>query len=241
MSVSLLTPDLRRILASLATRIGNLERRVNPTSTMRFTPSLAHPGTGENSVILEPSDSGAVANSSNGIAIGAGATTVVFPNGIALGALALADNDNAIAMGSGPTSDAAARATGSCAVAIGASYDGTGGVGAYAFGAGSVAIGGGATGANAGAAGGVAIGSNSLVGSTHTGSVAIGESVLTLAAGQVNIGQNRIVVGVPDSAPSDSHLNISQASFYLDEGSNLLKIKVKYADGTVKIGSVGVS
>ena len=43
-----------------------------------------------------------------------------------------------------------------------------------------------------------------------------------------------------NSVPADGDLNISQCTFYLNEGSNELKVKVKYAAGTVRIGTINL-
>ena len=47
-----------------------------------------------------------------------------------------------------------------------------------------------------------------------------------------------IVQRTPASAPADATLIISSAGFYLDEAGNNLMVKVKYADTTVKSGTV---
>lgn len=51
----------------------------------------------------------------------------------------------------------------------------------------------------------------------------------------------RTFVGVLNSAPTDADLQASEVSWYLDEATNTLKARVKYADGTtLKTGSVAL-
>jgi len=161
---------------------------------------------------------------------------------------------NTIAIGSGADSTRAARATGLGAIAIGSSSGG-GVAGAIASGANSIAIGGGnavSTGplasaqfgiaigilSQATASQGVAIGSGAIAG--HANAIAIGNSVATTNTEQLTIGAKRLFMGGPNSAPVDGDLVNSQISFYLDETGNNLKVKVKYAAGTVKIGTLAV-
>ena len=47
-----------------------------------------------------------------------------------------------------------------------------------------------------------------------------------------------VVQRTPASAPADATLIVSSAGFYLDEAGNNLMVKVKYADTTVKSGTV---
>lgn len=42
------------------------------------------------------------------------------------------------------------------------------------------------------------------------------------------------------NVPADGELDISQCTFYVDQATNQLKVKVKYTTGTVKIGSIGL-
>lgn len=103
MSVSLLTPDLRRILDDLARRIGILERRTTRTAPPA-SPVVnvnVHPGTGDVSVVLEPTGSGADASADGALAMGNGATAS-GTNSIAVGA-AIANQDGAAAYGWGAT------------------------------------------------------------------------------------------------------------------------------------------
>jgi hypothetical protein len=51
----------------------------------------------------------------------------------------------------------------------------------------------------------------------------------------------RIFVAAPNSAPVDTDLNNGMISFYLDEGTNKLKIRVRYSTGVYKTGSVNLS
>lgn len=44
-----------------------------------------------------------------------------------------------------------------------------------------------------------------------------------------------------NAVPADIDLGLSQCAFYLSAGTNELKVKVKYGDGTVKIGSIALS
>jgi hypothetical protein len=64
--------------------------------------------------------------------------------------------------------------------------------------------------------------------------------VATTTTDQVNLGTKRLHMGGINSAPADADLVASQISFYLDESGNNLKVKVKYAGGTVKIGTLAV-
>lgn len=101
MSVSLLAPDLRRILTDLATRIGNLEKRVNPTAVVRFATTIAHIGTGANSVVVEPPGSDAVASGDESIAIGPNGPSATAPGALAVGNGAEASGTNATVLGAG--------------------------------------------------------------------------------------------------------------------------------------------
>jgi len=46
---------------------------------------------------------------------------------------------------------------------------------------------------------------------------------------------------VEDRVPADEELRNSTIIFYVDERNNQLKVKVKYADGTIKTGVVRLS
>lgn len=50
----------------------------------------------------------------------------------------------------------------------------------------------------------------------------------------------RIIGGVPATAPSDSDLANSRISMYLDEVGNTLKFRVRYSNGTLKLGSIAL-
>lgn len=50
-----------------------------------------------------------------------------------------------------------------------------------------------------------------------------------------------LAYGVPNSWSSDSDLSNGQVSAYLDEGANQLKFRVKYSNGTLKTGTVGLT
>lgn len=53
--------------------------------------------------------------------------------------------------------------------------------------------------------------------------------------------KDRLFYGVPNSAPTDADLGASMVTAYLDEGTNNLKFRVKYADGTtLKTGTVAL-
>jgi hypothetical protein len=56
-----------------------------------------------------------------------------------------------------------------------------------------------------------------------------------------NLFEGRVIQGAPDSPISDLELANSQCSFYLDEGTDVLKVKVKYSSGIVKTGEVTLS
>lgn len=73
MSSSLLTPDLRRILDDLARRLRVLEQRITSRTAAPTAPDVspyAHPGTGENSIVLEPAGGGSVAAGFDTVAAG---------------------------------------------------------------------------------------------------------------------------------------------------------------------------
>jgi hypothetical protein len=46
---------------------------------------------------------------------------------------------------------------------------------------------------------------------------------------------------VPNTAPTDSLILTNQATFYLDEVNNLLKVRVRYSDGTYKTGQIALA
>jgi hypothetical protein len=53
---------------------------------------------------------------------------------------------------------------------------------------------------------------------------------------------DRLVIGTPDSAPTDADLGAASISFYLDEAGNELQVRVKYADGTtLKTGAIALT
>lgn len=116
------------------------------------------------------------------------------------------------------------------------------GTNAVADGAEAIAIGGGESApAAAHADHSVAIGPNTLVTGSHTNSVAIGTGSWTRVANQVTTGALRVMMGTPNSAPADDDIGGNQASFYLEESFDLLHVKVKYSDGTVKTGAISLS
>ncbi len=51
----------------------------------------------------------------------------------------------------------------------------------------------------------------------------------------------RSFLATPNSPPPDRHLSNGTISFFLDEGSNKLRIRVRYSDGTLKTGSVNLT
>ena len=53
-------------------------------------------------------------------------------------------------------------------------------------------------------------------------------------------GGKRVGLGAPSSAPTDADLDNGQMSAWLDEVGNLLTIRVRYSDGTLKTGTVAL-
>jgi hypothetical protein len=47
-------------------------------------------------------------------------------------------------------------------------------------------------------------------------------------------------LGAPNAAPTDGDIPNSQIFFYLDEGANQLKVRVRYSSGTLKTGTVAL-
>lgn len=45
----------------------------------------------------------------------------------------------------------------------------------------------------------------------------------------------------PTSSPSDASLEKGDVAFWIDEGANRLRVRVKYQNGTVKTGSIALS
>lgn len=155
---------------------------------------------------------------------------------VAIGANAIAGGSSGIAIGNAAnTSAASAMALGRSstaddldATAVGANTD------ADAFGA--TAIG---SDAAAHAQNSTALGTSTAA--SHQNATALGYDVGTTGTDQVTIGQYRFFQGVPNSATTDSHLSASQLSFYLDEGSNLLKGRAKYSDETLHTFQMGTA
>lgn len=50
----------------------------------------------------------------------------------------------------------------------------------------------------------------------------------------------RLMVGIPNSAPTDADINNNFASFYLNEAGNLLSVRVRYSDGSYKTGTIAL-
>ncbi len=51
----------------------------------------------------------------------------------------------------------------------------------------------------------------------------------------------RDILNAPSTAPTDGDILANQVSWYLDEASNTLKVRVRYAGGTYKTGSVALA
>lgn len=51
----------------------------------------------------------------------------------------------------------------------------------------------------------------------------------------------RCFLGAPSTQPDSSALALNQITFYIDESTDKLKVKVKYHDGTVKTGEIALS
>lgn len=51
----------------------------------------------------------------------------------------------------------------------------------------------------------------------------------------------RAFLAVPSDPPSNVDIDNSGMTFYLEEGTNTLHVRVKYADGTVKNGSIALT
>ncbi|MGH8247949.1 MAG: hypothetical protein ACREUU_16125 [Gammaproteobacteria bacterium] len=47
-----------------------------------------------------------------------------------------------------------------------------------------------------------------------------------------------LALGAPASAPADANLPQSHISFWLDEGGNSLRVRVKYSNGTLKTATI---
>ena len=55
------------------------------------------------------------------------------------------------------------------------------------------------------------------------------------------MGDNTVILGAKNTAPTDANLMAGSISFYLDETGHNLKVRVKYADGaTLKTGTLAV-
>jgi hypothetical protein len=51
----------------------------------------------------------------------------------------------------------------------------------------------------------------------------------------------RTFLGTPATAPTDVDLDQEMISFYLDEATNTLKVRVRYSNGTLKTGSIALA
>jgi hypothetical protein len=86
---------------------------------------------------------------------------------------------------------------------------------------------------------------------THFESAAFGPSTETLGDRQIVVGRADkgapfpapwVVLAAPASVIDDAHLGKSKICFYLNEGSNTLVVKVKYANGTtIKTGTIALT
>lgn len=228
MSVALQIPDLRRILTDLTRRVGILERRTT-SGAAASTMSLAHPGTGTNSVVVEPTGAGSDASATNTVAIGVFARAWQG-SGTAVGDNAQADGSQATAVGYN------AQASADTAAAFGPN--------ANAFGIDALSLG---SGASCGGDSSVAIGSGAVA--SDSNAVAVGHSATTTNDNQIMLGKaatgafdtnaTRTVMNAPNAAITSADLNRGQFSFYLDESGNNLVVKVRYSDNiTVKTGTV---
>ena len=54
----------------------------------------------------------------------------------------------------------------------------------------------------------------------------------------VDGGGDGVTLTAPNTALADSVLENNNIHFYLDEGTNTLKVKVKYSTGTIKTGEI---
>ena len=78
---------------------------------------------------------------------------------------------------------------------------------------------------------------------TQSGSVGIGTTSpdTTLHVDGDAILDGQVVIKAANSAIDDDTLSNNNISFYLDEGNNQLKVRVKYSDGTLKTGTIALS
>lgn len=83
---------------------------------------------------------------------------------------------------------------------------------------------------------------HSFTGDTNTGMFRHAADELAFAVGGTErlkiVDSGELILTALDAVPADADLDNSTASFYLDETANELKVKVKYAAGTVKTGTV---
>lgn len=236
MSTAFTRPDFKADIADLQRRIDALERRLTPRPATGTTDS--HDGTGEHAVAIAHSDDTANATATDAIAVGRDA----FANGeISIGIGYSSDAEGAGAVSIGPHSSASSEDATAVGHNAGAGDEHAVAVGEHASAPAlnSTAVGGSTV---ADAEGAVALGYQADAG--HSRAVAVGNGAATTGANIIMLGASvhRTIIRTPNSFILNSLLPAGSISFYLDEGTNILVVAVKYSDNTTtKTGTVALT
>lgn len=75
-----------------------------------------------------------------------------------------------------------------------------------------------------------------------SGNIVFSGATFTVRAGteQFSLALGGMQFGLPNTVPDDALIPLSHGTLYIDEGTNQLKVRVRYADGTLKTATIAL-